>query len=515
MNPGHIAYLVDRNARKYPTKTALCNQKKRVDYLQLRSMVLSLTGAFASLGITCGDRVATLLFNGVELVVAYLALFRLGAVLVPLNTRLAEPEWRYMLEDSGAVALLSEEAFAPCLEPLRESLQGPREVICIGAGGKNIRAWEELASFPAMEEPPQEPHLEQDLYILYTSGTTGRPKGAVITHMNFLWNAVNGQVSGGFSGSDVVYYGLPLFHGAAMGGCFATLLLGGTVVLRPRFDPMELLGLIQEEKITRVPAVPPMLTALMEIPNLEKWDLSSLRTFNTGATIIPQALKERLLERFPWVDVVDSYGLTEATSYCTTLPGKDFLRKNACVGKPHAYVEVRVVDEKDQDVPVGEVGEILVRGPNVMRGYWNRPYETAEALKGGWLHTGDLGKLDNEGYLYIVDRKKDMIISGGENIYPREVEEVLSLHPGVQEASVVGFPDPRWGEKVVAYIVGAKTCTPSSEELQIHCRKWLAGYKCPKEYFFVNELPRTPTGKVLKRALREGQNPSQGQKNKV
>lgn len=507
MNPAHIAYLVDRNARKYPTKLALCSREQRVNYRELRSMVLSLTGALAAMGITRGDRVATLMFNRVELLTAYLALFRLGAVLVPLNTRLAEPEWRYMLEDSGAVALLSEEGFAKFLEPLRGSLQGPREVVCVGAKGQGLSKWEELAGFPALEEPPEEPGIEDDLYILYTSGTTGKPKGAVITHMNFLWNSINAQVSGGFCGTDVVYYGLPLFHGAAMGGCFATLLLGGTVVLRPRFDALELVRLIQEEGITRVPAVPPMLRALMEIPNLQSWDLSSLKVFNTGATIIPQALKEKLLERFPWVDVVDSYGLTEATSYCTTLPGKDFLRKTACVGKPHAYVEIRVVDEKDRDVPVGEVGEILVRGPNIMRGYWARPKETQEALRGGWLHTGDLGKLDQEGYLYLVDRKKDMIISGGENIYPREVEEVLDLHPGVSEAAVVGFPDERWGEKVVAYIVAGKGCDLSAQELDKHCRKSLAGYKCPKEYFFVEELPRTPTGKILKRALR-GKAPS-------
>lgn len=503
MNPAHIAYLVDRNARKYPTKIALSSREKRVNYQELRSMVLSLTGALAAAGITRGDRVATLMFNRVELLTAYLALFRLGAVLVPLNTRLAEPEWRYMLEDSGAVALLSEEGFASFLEPLRGNLQGPREVICVGAEGEGLKKWEELAGFPALEEPPEEPGIEDDLYILYTSGTTGKPKGAVITHMNFLWNSINAQVTGGFCGSDVVYYGLPLFHGAAMGGCFATLLLGGTVVLRPRFDALELVRLIEEEGITRVPAVPPMLKALMEIPNLESRNLSSLKVFNTGATIIPQALKENLLERFPWVDVVDSYGLTEATSYCTTLPGKDFLRKAACVGKPHAYVEIRVVDEKDRDVPVGEVGEILVRGPNIMRGYWARPQETQEALRGGWLHTGDLGRLDQEGYLYLVDRKKDMIISGGENVYPREVEEVLNLHPGVSEAAVVGFPDDRWGEKVVAYIVAGKGCDLSAEELDKYCRKSLAGYKCPKEYFFVEELPRTPTGKILKRALRK------------
>jgi len=503
MNPAHIAYLVDRNARKYPAKIALCSRERRVNYLELRSMVLSLTGALAAMGITRGDRVATLMFNGIELLTSYLALFRLGAVLVPLNTRLAEPEWRYMLEDSGAVALLSEEGFAGFLEPLRGSLQGPREVVCVGTEGEGLKKWEELAGFPALEEPPDEPGIQDDLYILYTSGTTGRPKGAVITHMNFLWNSINAQVSGGFCGSDVVYYGLPLFHGAAMGGCFATLLLGGTVVLRPRFDALELVRLIQEEGITRVPAVPPMLKALMEIPNLESWDLSSLKVFNTGATVIPQVLKEKLLERFPWVDVVDSYGLTEATSYCTTLPGKDFLRKAACVGKPHAYVEIRVVDEQDKDVSVGEVGEILVRGPNIMRGYWGKPQETQEALRKGWLHTGDLGRLDQEGYLYLVDRKKDMIISGGENIYPREVEEVLNLHPGVSEAAVVGLPDERWGEKVVAYIVAAKGCSLSQEELEKHCRKSLAGYKCPKAYFFVEELPRTPTGKILKRALKK------------
>ena len=503
MNPAHLAYLVDRNARKYPSRIALCGQDRTVDYSQLHRMVLSVTGGLVACGVSRGDRVATLMLNRVELLAAYLALFRLGAVLVPLNTRLAEPEWRYILEDSGAVALLTEERFCPAASNLRKDLKELRQVISLGGKGEQVRSWEDLESSRPLESPPQEPGIQDDLYILYTSGTTGRPKGAVITHMNFLWNAINGQVSGGFSGQDVVYYGLPLFHGAAMGGCFATLLLGGTVVLRPRFDAMELLSLIQRERITRVPAVPPMLMALLEVPDLQNWDLSSLRVFNTGATVIPQALKQRLLERFPWVDVVDSYGLTEATSYCTTLPGKDFLRKAACVGKPHAYVEIRVVDEQGRDLPAGEVGEILVRGPNVMRGYWGRPAETAETLRGGWLHTGDLGRFDEEGYLYVVDRKKDMIISGGENVYPREVEEVLGTHPGVLEAAVIGLPDKRWGEMVVAYVVAAQGWNPSSAELDSHCRRRLAGYKCPREYFFVADLPRTPTGKILKMELRE------------
>lgn len=504
MNPGHIAYLVDRNARKYPHREAICGPQERLNYQELRKKVLSASAALRFLGVRNGHRVATLMLNGPDLLVTYLALFRLGAILVPLNTRLAEAEWRYMLEDSGAIALITEEQYAAQACRLKAVVGSLQEVVCSGREAEGLRSWTELAFLDASETTDTEPGLEQDLYILYTSGTTGKPKGAVITHNNFLWNAINAQVSGGFCGDDVVYYGLPLFHGAAMGGCFATLLLGGKVVLRPRFDPVELLRLIQEERITRVPAVPAMLLALLEAPEQDKWDLSSLKVFNTGATVVPQALKEKLVEKFPWVSVVDSYGLTEATSYCTLLPGKDFQRKGACVGKPHAYVEIRIVDEDGQELPPGRVGEVLVKGPNVMRGYWGKPKETEETLREGWLHTGDLGKVDEEGYLYIVDRKKDMIITGGENVYPREVEEVLHAHPGVRESAVIGVPDERWGEKVVAYVVAASESNPGVEELDQHCRGSLAGYKCPKEYIFLSELPRTSTGKILKRALREG-----------
>lgn len=504
MNPGHIGYLVDRNRRKYPSNVAISAQGGKWTYDRLREEVLRAAGGLCALGVRRGERVATLMFNRAELITSYLALFRIGAILVPLNTRLADPEWEYILEDSGASLVITEAAFEKRILALKERLTGIRHVISIGGQERGAIPWQDLLSTEPMEEPPQEPGIEDDLYILYTSGTTGRPKGAVITHQNFLWNAINAQVTGGFKADDVVYYGLPLFHAAAMGGCFATLLLGGKVVLRPRFDPLELLSLIESERITRVPAVPPMLLAILETPGLERRDLSSLRAFNTGATTIPQPLKERLHERFPWVEITDSYGLTEATSYCTVLAGKEFLTKKACVGKPHAYVEVRVVDEKERDVAPGEVGEILVRGPNVMRGYWMRPEETQEALRGGWLHTGDLGRMDEEGYLYVVDRKKDMIITGGENVYPREVEEVLNSHPSVAEAAVVGVPDERWGEKVVAFVVPRSGMNIEPGELDLHCRAHIASYKCPKDYRIVDDLPRTSTGKILKRVLRDG-----------
>jgi fatty-acyl-CoA synthase len=503
MNPHHISHLVERNARKYADRIALAGPEERLDYCTLRERVERLAGGLSRLGVSRGTRVATLMLNRPELILSYLAIFRLGAILVPLNTRLADPEWAFILEDSGAEVMICEEAFASRVQGIRTQVPGLREVVCLGALQEGFWGWEEILEAPGREAPAVPRGAEDDLYILYTSGTTGRPKGAVITNPNLMWNAINGQVSGGFSGSDVVYYGLPLFHGAAIGGFFATTLLGGKVVLRPQFDPVELLELIGREGITRIPAVPAMLLALLDATGLPRYDLRSLKAFNTGATIIPQALKERLVARFPGVDVTDSYGLTEATSYCTILPGRDFLLKQACVGLPHAYVEIRVVDEQDQDVAAGELGEVLVRGPNVMRGYWRLPEETREALRGGWLHTGDLGRLDGQGYLYIVDRKKDMIISGGENVYPREVEEVLHAHPGVQEAAVVGVPDPRWGETVKAFIVPASGRSPSAEDLRLHCLSRLGKFKCPRLYEFLDALPRTGTGKVLKRTLRE------------
>jgi acyl-CoA synthetase (AMP-forming)/AMP-acid ligase II len=464
-----------------------------------------LANALRRLGVKKGDRIGTLFYNSPEELITYMAIFQLGAILVPLNFRLASQEIVLILENSDASLLVSGEEFVGLIGQIRKDISKVKRIIVSGQRkpeGEFLR-WEELVA-AEQNKPPWETLSDDDsLYILYTSGTTGRPKGVVITNKNLIWNSLNGVISGVLSGDEVVYYGLPLFHGAAMGGYFATALLGGTVVLEKSFDAAKALSLVEKEKITVIPAVPPMLIAFLDLPGRDTYDISSLKYFSTGATIVPQAVKEKLKRCFPNVGIADSYGLTEATGYVTILPDKDFLRKKACVGLPHAFVEIRIIDEQNRDVKTGEVGEILVRGPNVMKEYYKNPQATAETIIDGWLHTGDMGKKDEEGYLYVVDRMKDMIISGGENIYPREIEELLYTHPKIEDVAVIGVPDEKWGEVAKVVIVLKSGQVLSEQEVLDFCREHLAHYKCPHHVEFVDALPHTSTGKVLKRDIRK------------
>jgi len=505
MNLTHITYMLERNSHKYPDKAAIISSQEQITYRHYQNRVYRLANALRRLGVKKGDRVSTLFYNSPEQLITYMAVFQLGAILVPLNFRLSLPEYLFILNSSEASLLICGEEFTELADKIHRNTSQIKNIIVSGQEKSvpDFIGWEELLVAETDELPSETLDDEDSLYILYTSGTTGRPKGAVITNKNLIWNSLNGVISGVLSGDEVVFYGLPLFHGAAMGGYFATALLGGTVVLEKSFDPAKTFSLVQKEKITVIPAVPAMLRAFLNLPDRDRYDLSSLKCFSTGATVVPQALKQELRKAFPNIGIVDSYGLTEATSYVTILPEKDFLRKESCVGLPHAFVEIRIVDEQNRDVKTGEIGEILVRGPNIMKEYFNDPEATAETIIDGWLHTGDMGKRDEEGYLYVVDRKKDMIISGGENIYPREIEELLHTHPKIEDVAVIGVPDDRWGETVKAVVVLKKGEALSKEDLIAFCRERLAHYKCPRHIDFVKELPKTSTGKIIKRVIRE------------
>jgi len=505
MNNTHISYIMERNSHKYPDRTAIVSSQERISYKVYQDRVYRLANAFRRMGVKKGDRIATLFYNCHEELITYMAIFQLGAVLVPLNFRLAPPELVFILENSDTSLLVSSEEYVGLIYKIRKDIRQSKRIVVSGqekSKGEFLR-WEELISAEQNERPCEILSDDDALYILYTSGTTGRPKGVVITNRNLVWNSLNGVISGVLSGDEVVYYGLPLFHGAAMGGYFATALLGGTVVLEKSFDAANAFSLVEKEGITVIPAVPPMLMAFLKLPDRETYDISSLRYFSTGATVVPQAVKAELKRCFPHVGIADSYGLTEATGYVTILPDKDFLRKKACVGLPHAFVEIRIIDEKNRDVKIGEVGEILVRGPNVMKEYYKNPQSTSETIVDGWLHTGDMGKQDEEGYLYVVDRMKDMIISGGENIYPREIEELLHTHPKIEEAAVIGVSDEKWGEIAKAVIVLKSQQVLSEQTVLDFCRDHLAHYKCPCQVEFVDVLPRTNTGKVLKKTIRK------------
>src|SRR3990172_6191278 len=340
---------------------------------------------------------------------------------------------------------------------------------------------------------------------MYTSGTTGRPKGALLTHGNILWNLVNTILGREDREGEISLVIGPLYHTAALNNHFTVrVAMAGTSILVKNFEPGKVMEMIEKEKVNVISGAPAMYHLLLALPHMKKYDTHSVTKCTAGSAILPHETKERLRTLFPNAEgVYDVYGCTEASPNITILNAKDSLRKQECVGPPLPFLEVRIVDEKEREVPVATVGELICRGPNVMKGYYKDKKATREALRGGWLHTGDLARRDEEGFIYIVDRRKDMIVSGGENIYPREIEEVLYRHPKIQDAAVIGIPDPIWGESVKVIIVLKKGETMKGEEVIEYCKRYLASYKKPKSVEFAEILPRNPSGKVLKKILRE------------
>ena len=421
-------------------------------YIELYERVARVAGALAAQGVRPGDRVAMLLHNGLEFPETLLACFRLGAIAVPINFRLTRAEIDYIRADCGAAVLVDG---ALDHEPA-----------------------------PQVRIDPSDPAL-----LCYTSGTTGRPKGAVLSHANLVASTRSWIHEMGATADDVWLSGQPLFHIGGINGMLPFLALGAKAVITPTtgFDPEAVVRLMKEHAVTMCIFVPTQWDQITAVPQRTR-----LRMAMWGAAPASRQTLEALARTYPGVDIVSAYGQTEMSGATTLLKGPDATRKMGSVGKPMRDVELRLEDEVDG------VGEIVYRGPFVMRGYWNDPEATAEAFAGGWFHSGDLATRDEEGYLRLIDRKKDMIVSGGENIYPAEVERVLREHPAVADVAVVGAPHPRWGETPVAFVVGDAV----EQELIEHCREYLASYKKPTAIHFVTSLPRNAAGKVLKRELR-------------
>jgi fatty-acyl-CoA synthase len=379
-----------------------------------------------------------------------------------------------------------------------------RHCIMIGQdSGEDTLLFEDVLERGGESEPGEEVKGDDAAFLLYTAGTTGRPKGVLLSHNGLIWNCVNWAHNGVYREDDLCLQVFPLYHVAAIGSVLTYLYVGGTVYLKKAFDPRDCMETIERERITRWAAAPTVFSMLFQLPGIEKYDTDSVTLIGSGAAIMPVETQRRLNQVFPNAQVFDTYGMTETSGGITTLRPRDFHRKTACVGEEHIGLELRVVDEKDADVPPGEVGEVVFRGNNLMKGYYKDPEATKHAVRGGWFHTGDLGRLDEERFLYIVDRKKDMIITGGENVYPREVEEVLYKHPKVAESAVIGVPDAKWGEAIKAVIALKAGETATEDEVIGFCREHIAGFKCPKSVDFVDALPKNPAGKILKRELRE------------
>jgi fatty-acyl-CoA synthase len=486
-----LAQLIERRAALAPADIAISFEDQTVDAEALWQATLAMAGRLRRLGIGVGDRVALLGTNSPEFLILLFACARLGALLVPLNWRLAAPEHAYMLEDADADLLIYETAFAEHVAMLAASRPSCRMF--------DLKAFVDLSGDAAAEPAGV---ADSAVLIVYTSGTTGRPKGAVLTQSALIWNAMNATLMHALTASDHVLTTLPLFH---VGGLniqtLPVLLGGGRVTLHRRFDSGATLAAIASARPSLTVLVPAQIAALIAHPAWNVTDLSSLRLVATGSMIVPVPLIEAFHAR--GVPVVQVYGSTETAPIAIYLSREDHARKIGSCGKAAPHCVARIVGRDGTDVAPGERGEILLRGPNLMREYWRDPAATELAFAAGWFHTGDIAHQDEEGYFFIDERKNDLIISGGENIYPAELEAILAEEPRIAEAAVVGRPDPRWGEVPVAYVVPREGATITSDEILARFAGRIARFKHPHAVIVTDSLPKNALGKVLRYHLRE------------
>jgi fatty-acyl-CoA synthase len=490
--PLTLPTFLERSARRTPDRVALSLGSERRAFRELDERSGRAAAALASLGVAAGDTVAVLTHNSIETVEAFFGCHKLGACAVPVNFRLAPHEVAYILQNSGARGTI-------CSPELRALLPAGGWQLVTGPGGSYEQALAAAANVP----PAHVPHEDELAFLMYTSGTTGAPKGAMLTQRNMYAQMVGFILEVGQRADDVWYSGGPLFHVAGVTALLPGLFLGGHSVVAPstEFDAGETIARLVAGGVTMAFFVPTQWQALCRHPDAGRL-AGRLRIAIWGASPAPRDVLELMADVLTGVEVLSTFGQTEMTANTTWLKGPDYLRKLGSVGHAAAHVDLRVVDDELHEVPRGQIGEAVYRGPTVMRGYYGNPEATAEAFAGGWFHSGDLVREDEDGYVYVVDRKKDMIISGGENIYPAEVEAVLRLHPGVADVAVVGLAHAKWVETPVAVVVARGAAPPTQDELIDHCRGLLAGYKKPTAVVFVDALPRNAGGKVLKRELR-------------
>jgi long-chain acyl-CoA synthetase len=484
---------------------------RRHTYRTFTDRVTRLAGALADVGVSPGERVAALALNSDRYLEYFFACWTLGAVAVPINTRWSPREQIDALHDSGPVVLFVDDSFVAVSAELTVACPHVREVVFMGEGeaAPGMHIYEDIV---AAAKPARDAGYGGDALatIYYTGGTTGRSKGVMISHRNFVFNSVNYSAALPFDESLHWLHGAPMFHVADANGILTTTLHGGTHSFLPSFDVEKALTIIQDHRVNFCLFVPTMINMIVNHPSLPKYDISHPVRCQFGGSPMPEAVLRRAMEVLPSWKFINGYGMTELSPFLT-----GFELTGDMAGGPKAALlkscgpaaigsEVRIVDENDELLPTGTVGQLLVRGDNVTRGYWNRPEETAAALKNGWLHTGDLALMDEKGRLYIVDRLKDMIITGGENVYPTEVEQVIYQIPGIIECAVVGLPDAKWGERVHALVRCGPNAKLTEAEIVAHCRKFLGGYKCPRGVTFRDQpLPLTGAGKIRKNELRD------------
>lgn len=498
-----LAVWLRRVAQRYPDRPALSCDDTTWTYAELQGRIAALSAALASHGAKAGDRVGYLGFNDPHFLVALFASARLNAIFVPLNFRLTGPEIAFIAEDAGVSLMLADAHHRPVIDGIRGGLRCAHYLSVDGAA----EGWDALPPLdvaPASVPPEVPVEPDEVALIMYTSGTTGHPKGAMLTHGNFWTNNLNGILSNGLSCEDITLNFAPLFH---VGGLCSVSLpamgAGGHLVLHRAWDAEAVMRDIAKHRVSVTFAVPSMLLFISQHPGFEKADLSTLRTIAVGGAPMPVPLLQLYAAR--GIPVNQGFGMTETCATVSLLVPERGIDKQGSCGTPALLTEVRLTDYDGQHITQPHVkGELCIRGGNVMKGYWNRPDTTAASFDGeGWFRSGDVAYVDEDGFYFICDRLKDMVISGGENVYPAEVESVLYRHPAVAEVAVIGAPDERWGERVVAVVALKVGASLTLEALQTFAREGLAGYKVPRELRLVDALPRNPTGKVLKKRLRE------------
>jgi len=508
----NIGNLLAKRASLSPDLEAVFDvaTDRRFSWAEADARCNQTANALLGLGIAKGDRVGLLLMNSMEFFESFLAIAKIGAVCVPLNWRLVPDELEFILNDSGTKALL----FGTEFEEAVTDLQARPKLSGQGEGATTIEHYVQVGGETApfaidytstcgaasSDSPDVSACDDDDLYIMYTSGTTGLPKGVVHTHETALWACLTMLPTAEVRHADRYIVALPLFHVGALTPMTGNVHRGVTNIILRAFDPRQVWQLIEQEKVDTMLAVPAMLNFMLQVPDHETVDRSTLRWIMSGAAPVPVSLIEQYARM--GIDIHQVYGMTETCGpACLTSP-ETALSKAGSTGKAFMHTDVKVVGEDGNEVAPGESGEILIRGPHIMKAYWNRPDATAEALVDGWLRSGDVATVDDEGFVYIQDRKKDMIISGGENVYPAEVENVILEHPGVADVAVIGQPSEKWGESGFAVVVRSDDSLAESEVLD-HCQGKLARFKQPRGVAFIDVIPRNPSGKALKRILRE------------
>lgn len=505
-----LTQIVRRNVQLYGNRAATRYGGRSRSWRQFQDRIARLANGLRLLGVEEGDRVAVLALNSDRYYEFYFAAAWAGAVFVPVNTRLATAEFVHWLNDSGSKVVFAGDEFVPALAVIQDRLETVEHRVYMGDAETpdGYIAFEDLVTAHQPVEPT--PRSGDDLAgLFYTGGTTGQSKGVMLSHRNLTYNVLQSLPSFDVSNKDIFMHSAPMFHIADGFFGFIAATLGCTNVIVPAFEPTLVLKTLQDEQVTTTLLVPTMINMLVNFPGLSGYDLSKLQNLLYGASPMPEAVILKAMEVIPWVNLYQAYGQTEASPVVTVMGPEYHTVTGPLAGKingaGHAItgVDLQVLDESDQPVPVGEVGEVCVRGENVMLGYWNLPDQSADTLRNGWLHTGDGGRLDEDGMLFIVDRVKDMIISGGENVYSSETEQAVYQHPAVAECAVIGIPHESWGEQVHAVVVLKAGQSLTEQELIDHCKTLIAGFKCPRSVTFRDEpLPLSGAGKIMKKDLR-------------